>query len=144
MTEAPTRNNGAAEVKQWGWTQTAAVVPLARKVFCKWLTKVNANGYEEDAALCFSELLSNAIRIPSPDGLTNTRWLLYPDRLRVEVKDFSPEAPYMCPSDPETESGRGLILVHLLADKWGYDHCSFLDGEGGYLPGKVVWFELHR
>ncbi|MFF9278900.1 ATP-binding protein [Streptomyces griseosporeus] len=144
MTEAPTRNNDAAEVKQWGWTQTSAVVPLARKVFRKWLTKVNANSYEEDATLCFSELLSNAIRIPSPDGLTNTTWMLYPGRLRVEVRDYSPEAPYVCSSDPESESGRGLILVHLLADKWGYDHTTFLDGKGGYLPGKVVWFELHR
>lgn len=144
MTEAPARNNATPEVKAWGWTQTPSVVPLSRKVFRKWLARVNANHYEEDATLCFMELLTNAIRIPSPDKLTDTRWILYEDRLRVEVRDYSPDAPYLSPSDSESESGRGLILVHLLADKWGYDHCSFLDGNGGYLPGKTVWFELHK
>lgn len=144
MTEALSRNNGLAEVKQWGWTQSPAVVPLSRKVFRKWLAKVNASRFEEDATLCFAELLTNAIRIPSPDGLTETKWVLYPDKLRIEVRDYSTEAPYISPSNPDSESGRGLILVHLLADKWGYDHCRFLDGKGGYLPGKIVWFELHK
>ncbi|MFD0001984.1 ATP-binding protein [Streptomyces sp. NPDC127178] len=141
---APSRNNEASETKDWGWNQVPACVPLSRKVFRKWLTKVNADHYEEDATLCFMELLTNAIRIPSPSGLTDTRWLLFDDKLRVEVKDYSPRAPFVGPSNNEAESGRGLILVNLLADKWGYDHCSFLDGKGGYLPGKIVWFELHK
>jgi hypothetical protein len=145
-----TRNNESRgqeepqEVKAWGWTQVPAVVPLSRRVFRKWLTKVNATHYEEDATLCFMELLTNAIRIESPTGLTETRWLLYEDKLRVEVHDFSPNAPYLSYADEDSETGRGLILVHLLSEKWGYDHCSFLDGKGGYVPGKIVWFELHK
>lgn len=151
VTMAPTRNNGdqeqgePTEVKDWGWSQQPACVPLSRKVFRKWLARVNATHFEEDATLCFMELLTNAIRIPSPTGLTDTRWMLYEDKLRVEVKDWSPDAPYLSPQDDEAESGRGLILVHLLADKWGYDHSSFLHPKGkGYVPGKTVWFELHK
>ena len=150
VTMAPTRNNDdqeqgePVEVKDWGWSQQPACVPLSRKVFRKWLAKVNASHYEEDATLCFMELLTNAIRIESPTGLTHTRWMLFEDKLRVEVNDYSTQAPYLSWADDEAENGRGLILVHLLADKWGYDHTTFLGEHGeGWIPGKVVWFELH-
>ncbi|MFD8067910.1 ATP-binding protein [Streptomyces parvulus] len=145
VTMAPERNNEAAEVKEWGWTQHPGCVPLSRKVFRKWLAKVNADHYEEDATLCFMELLTNAIRIESPTGLTHTKWLLYEDKLRVEVHDYSTHAPFLVTQDENSESGRGLILVHLLADKWGYDHTRFLGEHGeGWIPGKIVWFELHK
>lgn len=151
VTMAPTRNNGdqeqgePQEAKVWGWAQQPGCVPLSRKVFRKWLARVNASHWEEDATLCFMELLTNAIRIPSPTGLTNTKWLLYEDKLRVEVSDYSPNAPYLSYVDEDSESGRGLILVHLLADKWGYEHTTFLGEHGeGWIPGKVVWFELHK
>ncbi|MFG2634947.1 ATP-binding protein [Streptomyces sp. NPDC048362] len=144
MTEAPSRNNEAPEVKVWGWSQVTGSVPLARHILSKWLARNDAKHYEESAVLCFSELLTNAIRIPSPDGLTNTTWTLYPKKLRVEVRDYSAEAPYLVKPDPDSESGRGLVLVHLLADDWGYETTTFLDGKGGLVPGKRVWFELHK
>ncbi|MFF7496304.1 ATP-binding protein [Streptomyces rubiginosohelvolus] len=145
MNGTESRNNETPEIKAWGWTQVPAVVPLSRRVFRKWLAKHNANHYEEDATLCFMELLTNAIRIESPTGLTETRWMLYEDKLKVEVHDFSPTAPYLSYADEDSERGRGLILVHLLADKWGYDHTTFLHPHGkGYVPGKIVWFELHK
>ncbi|MEU3599872.1 ATP-binding protein [Streptomyces sp. NPDC006798] len=149
VTMVPTGNNAASAsdgpvvTKEWSWVQTAAVVPLSRKVFRKWLAKLEASHYEEDATLCFMELLTNAIRIDSPDGMTETKWILTDNKLRVEVKDFSENAPWRQNPDSESESGRGLILVHLLADKWGYDHCAFMD-ERGVTPGKWVWFELHK
>ncbi|MFF0808839.1 ATP-binding protein [Streptomyces albogriseolus] len=131
-------------IQMWGWSQQPGCIPLSRKLLRKWLAKVNADHYEENAVLCFTEVLTNAIRIPSPSGLTDTKWILCPDRLRIEVRDYSTEAPYVSPTDLDAESGRGLLLVHLLADKWGYDHCRFLDGKGGYVPGKTVWFELYQ
>ncbi|MEU9230409.1 ATP-binding protein [Streptomyces massasporeus] len=146
-----TRNNGdqeqgePQEVKDWGWSQQPGCVPLSRKVLLKWLERHGASRYSNDAALCFDELLANAIRIPSPTGLTDTRWILYEDKLRVEVRDWSPDAPFLSTPDEDSESGRGLILVHLIADKWGYEHSSFLHPKGeGYVPGKIVWFELHK
>ncbi|TKT03426.1 ATP-binding protein [Streptomyces lasalocidi] len=134
-----------AEVKCWGWSQQPGCVPLSRKILLKWLASHDASNYGEDAALCFDELLANAIRIPSPTGLTETKWLLYEDRLRVEVNDWSPSAPFISRPKADSESGRGLILVHLLADAWGYVHTTFLHPEGeGFMPGKTVWFELYK
>ncbi|MEU3552728.1 ATP-binding protein [Streptomyces fragilis] len=129
--------------KEWGWHQTPASVKLARRILRKWLASHQVKFFEDEALLCFSELLTNAIRIPSPDGWTDTVWSLYPDRLRIQVKDYSPDAPKVCYPDDECESGRGLSLVHLVSDDWGYETCTFLDGKGGYLPGKYVWFELN-
>ncbi|MFI9490500.1 ATP-binding protein [Streptomyces halstedii] len=132
------------EVKTWSWTQNPGSIPLSRVMFRKWLASIEATRFEEDATLCFSELLTNAIRIPSPDALTQTVWLLYDDRLKVEVWDYSTEAPYVAVRDPECESGKGLLLVHLLADRWGYDHTTLFDGNSGTAPGKRVWFELNN
>ncbi|MFD8618280.1 ATP-binding protein [Streptomyces sp. NPDC059513] len=145
MTETTVQDEeGPVICKEWGWTQVPGSVPLSRKVFRKWLSKLGASHFEEDATLCFMELLTNALRIPSPNGETETRWILSEDKLRVEVKDWSDVAPWPRNPGPDSENGRGLILVHLLADKWGYDHCTFFDGKGTFVPGKYVWFELHK
>lgn len=145
MTMAPERDSEALEVKYWRWSQQPGSVPLARKIFRKWLSRVSADHYEEEANLCFSELLTNAIRIESPTGLTLTKWMLFDDKLRVEVRDYSTTAPYISYVDEDSERGRGLILVHILADKWGYEHAHFLgENREGYIPGKTVWFELHK
>ncbi|MGW3929973.1 ATP-binding protein [Streptomyces microflavus] len=145
MTTTEAENGeGPVVCKEWGWTQVAACVPLSRKVFRKWLSKLDASHFEEDATLCFMELFTNAIRIPSPDALTETRWILSEEKLRIEVKDYSSDAPWASDPGPDSEHGRGLILVHLLADKWGYDHCTFFDGKDSFIPGKWVWFELYK
>ncbi len=56
------------------------------------------------------------------------------DVLLVEVSDASPLLPELADMPGwESESGRGLLLVEALADRWGSD----------LLPsGKRVWFEL--
>jgi len=95
----------------------------------------------EDAVLLTSELVGNAIchsdsgRLP---GGTVTVSLSEPADgvLRVEVGDAgSPgsEPRARLDVDQDSEGGRGLYLVELLADKWG----SHLRG-----GGRVVWFEI--
>lgn len=66
------------------------------------------------------------------------RLLLYvvADTLRIEVTDTRDDelpAPPRLPS-PEAESGRGLLLVDALADRWGVTP--------GPPPRKTVWAEL--
>lgn len=131
-------------VKEWRWAATEGCAPLSRKVFRKWLFKVGASHLEEDATLLFSELFSNALRYPPPDRLIPTRWLVLPDGIRVEVDDASSQDPVVSSPEEEAESGRGLILVHLLAARWGVMHRRFNDGKGNYLSGKTVWFELRK
>jgi serine/threonine-protein kinase RsbW len=57
------------------------------------------------------------------------------DCVRIEVHDADPTLPTMRAPTPETVTGRGLVLVDALTDRWG---CA-PDG-----AGKVVWFELDR
>ncbi|MEU0738248.1 ATP-binding protein [Streptomyces sp. NPDC006134] len=83
-----------------------------------------------------AELSANAAahgRVPGRDF----RLMLYVvgDTLRVEVTDTQgerlprPQAP-----SPDDETGRGLLLVEALADRWGVSEGRF--------PRKTVWAEL--
>ncbi|MEV5408943.1 ATP-binding protein [Thermopolyspora sp. NPDC052614] len=95
----------------------------------------------EDAVLLVSELVGNAVRHSDsgrlPDGTVRVT-LSAPraDLVRVEVCDDGSAADDLRPrlnADQDSEGGRGLRLVDLLADKWGshvQDH------------GRVVWFEM--
>ncbi|MEW1774147.1 ATP-binding protein [Streptomyces sp. NPDC086777] len=57
------------------------------------------------------------------------------DTLRIEVTDTRGDRlPHAQPLAPEAESGRGLVLVGALADKWGV--------APGLSPRKTVWAEI--
>ncbi|MFI1162623.1 ATP-binding protein [Streptomyces sp. NPDC020801] len=56
--------------------------------------------------------------------------------LRIEVTDTRGDRrPRLEEPDADAESGRGLLLVDALADRWGIDEGRF--------PRKTVWAELH-
>ena len=55
--------------------------------------------------------------------------------VRVEVHDADGTLPTLRRPSPETVTGRGLMLVDALTDRWG---CAPDVG------GKVVWFEMDR
>ncbi|MFF3815828.1 ATP-binding protein [Streptomyces bluensis] len=55
--------------------------------------------------------------------------------LRIEVTDTRGDRlPYAREAAPDGESGRGLLLVDALADRWGVTH--------GPAPCKTVWAEV--
>ncbi|WP_413753231.1 SpoIIE family protein phosphatase [Streptomyces sp. R-74717] len=56
-------------------------------------------------------------------------------RLRVEVADGSDELPHKRRPGEMASSGRGLLLMEMLADAWG------VDPQGA---GKSIWFELYE
>ncbi|MBB1261172.1 ATP-binding protein [Streptomyces alkaliterrae] len=76
------------------------------------------------AALVVAELAANAVthgRVPGRDF--EVRLTLHPDLLRIEVSDARgdrrPPTPSTLPEpDPLAASGRGLLLVQALADRW--------------------------
>ncbi|WP_268873606.1 SpoIIE family protein phosphatase [Streptacidiphilus neutrinimicus] len=83
--------------------------------------------------LLVSELVTNAVRYASaPIGL---RLALREETLLVEVADPLPDPPREREAAGTDEGGRGLQLVHRLANRWG----TRAEGEG-----KVVWFEQIR
>lgn len=92
----------------------------------------------ETAVLLLSELITNAYRHAhvSPGREIRAHCSLDDDgRLYVSVTDASDTMPRFRNPSPEDESGRGLILVTLLADEWGTRPRP-----NGI--GKTIWFAL--
>ncbi|MFF4901074.1 ATP-binding protein [Streptomyces sp. NPDC001068] len=90
----------------------------------------------EPATQIVAELAANAAthgRVPGRDfGLT---LYVVGDTLRIEVTDTRGDLPPRPrPLIPDAESGRGLVLVEALADKWGV--------APGLPPRKTVWAEI--
>lgn len=99
-----------------------------------------------DAELIVSEFATNAVlhsgsRVPG--GVFEVRLELGGSSLRIEVVDDGDPAavplaqggesfaPGADPAFPYGESGRGLLIVDALADKWGHDSTA---------EGRVLWW----
>jgi anti-sigma regulatory factor (Ser/Thr protein kinase) len=106
-----------------------------------------------DAVLLTSELATNAVQHSATGrgGAFVVAISHAPGRVRVTVTDGgSATRPIVAPEPEELAvSGRGLLLVDVLADRWGY--ASELDHPAaGHCPGAsvstepsgAVWFEL--
>lgn len=95
----------------------------------------------EDAQLLVSELFTNAVRHTASEKVSCELWLVGL-RLCLEVTDQGggpdPLEPRPGTADADGESGRGLLLVSVLADDWGIRRN--LDGGPG--SGHSVWAEL--
>ena len=82
------------------------------------------------AVLCTSELATNALlHGDGPISLV----LDLTDRARVAVGDRNERPPVRISAEPDDDIGRGLMLVTLFADDWGYERAD---------DGKTVWFEI--
>jgi anti-sigma regulatory factor (Ser/Thr protein kinase) len=88
--------------------------------------------------LLVSELVTNVVRhTPGAHSIaaSDMRVRMYPDRVRVEVRDDGPGfAPAARADGDDPGSGWGLFLVDELADEWGIDSGV----------QNCVWFELTR
>lgn len=83
-----------------------------------------------------AELAANAVLHGRVTG-RDFRLMLtaYDDRLRIEVTDARAERlPALTEQPADSESGRGLLLVRALADRWGVTP--------GPVPCKTVWAEI--
>ncbi|WP_328398638.1 SpoIIE family protein phosphatase [Streptomyces sp. NBC_00390] len=89
------------------------------------------------AVLMVSEMLTNvlvhtdgnALLVAEVTSSDHTR------RLRVEVADASDDLPHRRRPGEMASSGRGLLLMEMLADAWGVDPRG---------EGKSIWFELYE
>ncbi|MFB7786894.1 ATP-binding protein [Streptomyces vinaceus] len=91
-----------------------------------------ATGELHGAETVAGELLANAV-LHGGAGTASITARLRGDRLRFEVRDQSPAVPRECAVHPDSEHGRGLILIAALADEHGVEQ----DGSG-----KSCWAEL--
>jgi anti-sigma regulatory factor (Ser/Thr protein kinase) len=97
---------------------------------------LEAFSFADDAILLVSELASNAVTHTESGRGGKFTVTVYRAGAwaRVEVRDEgSATSPVVGTCDEADESGYGLGLVELLADRWGH---------GGSARGRVVWFEL--
>ncbi|MEU9367232.1 ATP-binding protein [Streptomyces avermitilis] len=93
-------------------------VRQARRITRAFLGLWNVNGeLAENIVLAVSELVTNAFEHGTGDVGLRIRYL--DDELRIEVTDDNPTPAELRPSGAEDVSGRGLILVAVLAQKWG-------------------------
>ncbi|MFI1963730.1 ATP-binding protein [Streptomyces pathocidini] len=86
----------------------------------------------EHVVLLVSELVGNAVRHTGARTF-GLRMLRGRGRVRIEVRDPSRGLPCLLPVQELDESGRGLMLVDKLSDRWGVDLLPY---------GKTTWFEM--
>ncbi|MEU5956225.1 ATP-binding protein [Streptomyces sp. NPDC047525] len=110
-------------------------VPAARAFTRAALLGWGIRERADDITLCVSELATNALLHGVPPGRGFRLHLRREgDVLRVEVHDSGDGWPRLGISgEGDAESGRGLLLVAALADKWGVVERD---------PGKAVWCEF--
>jgi serine phosphatase RsbU (regulator of sigma subunit)/anti-sigma regulatory factor (Ser/Thr protein kinase) len=91
----------------------------------------------DSAVLLVSEMLTNVLVHTDADALLLAEVRGEPGsrRMRVQVTDTSDALPHKRRPGELASSGRGLVLIELLADAWGVDP----QGEG-----KSIWFELYE
>ncbi|MEV0642802.1 SpoIIE family protein phosphatase [Streptomyces sp. NPDC050619] len=88
----------------------------------------------DEIELVADELITNALVHTEGSAIVTLRVLAGSERrLRVEVEDSSSALPRRREAGESGVSGRGLLLVDLLADVWG------VEARGG---GKCVWCEF--
>lgn len=115
-------------------------VPCARLHTRQLLWEWGFKEVIDDAELLVSELVTNALSATATmrQALPIRLWLLSNNvRVVVSAWDGNPHPPVRVNVGNDAESGRGLVLVEALSDRWGwYAHKS--------LGGKIVWCELPR
>ncbi|WP_133910973.1 ATP-binding SpoIIE family protein phosphatase [Streptomyces sp. NBC_00582] len=91
----------------------------------------------DSAVLLLSETLTNVLVHTDADALLVAEVTGTPGerRIRVEVTDAGDDLPHRRRPGELASSGRGLVLIELLADTWGVAPRG---------EGKTIWFELYE
>jgi anti-sigma regulatory factor (Ser/Thr protein kinase) len=104
---------------------------LARAFVRENLATDTADATIDAAALCVSELVTNALDHASPPF--ELRIACHDGRVRIEVSDASDARPVQRPVEPMALRGRGLHFIDQSASCWGVVPREH---------GKTVWAEI--
>lgn len=91
----------------------------------------------DSAVLLVSEMITNVLVHTDADALLVAEMTggAGSRRIRIQVSDGSDDLPHKRHPGELASSGRGLMLMELLADAWGVDPRG---------EGKSIWFELYE
>ncbi|MEU7043692.1 SpoIIE family protein phosphatase [Streptomyces varsoviensis] len=91
----------------------------------------------DSAVLMVSEMVTNVLVHTDGDALlvAEITGEQHRRRIHVEVSDASDDMPHLRQPGEMASSGRGLVLMELLAETWGVDPRG---------EGKSIWFELYE
>jgi anti-sigma regulatory factor (Ser/Thr protein kinase) len=112
-------------------------VAVARQQLRELLHDWRSADQVDSAVLLLSETRTNVLVHTDADALLLAEVRGGPGtrRIRVEVTDTSDDLPHKRRPGELASSGRGLVLMDLLADAWGVDPRG---------EGKSTWFELYE
>ncbi|MEU6373711.1 SpoIIE family protein phosphatase [Streptomyces sp. NPDC046909] len=112
-------------------------VAVAREQLRELLHDWTSPDQIDSAVLLLSETLTNVLVHTDADALllAEVHGPHTARRIRVEVTDTSDDLPHKRRPGELASSGRGLMLIELLADAWGVDPRG---------EGKSIWFELYE
>jgi anti-sigma regulatory factor (Ser/Thr protein kinase) len=120
-------------------------VPIARRHVRNILQKWQIRALADTVELLVSEIVTNAVSASASvtgqqdepgqqAGMLPVRLWLASDRhvVTIRVWDADHHRPRAQDAEPDTETGRGLLLVEALSAQWG---CHVVEGQNG----KIVW-----
>ncbi|WP_344046099.1 SpoIIE family protein phosphatase [Streptomyces thermoalcalitolerans] len=112
-------------------------VAVARRQLREVLHDWASEDQVDSAVLLLSEMLTNVLVHTDADALllAEVQGEKGERRLRVEVTDAGDDLPHKRRPGEMASSGRGLVLIEMLADSWGVVPRG---------QGKSTWFELHE
>ncbi|MFJ8348405.1 SpoIIE family protein phosphatase [Streptomyces sp. NPDC094153] len=112
-------------------------VSVARRQLRELLHDWPDEEHVDSAVLLLSETLANVLLHTDVDALVlaEVSGEKGERRLRVEVTDAGDDLPHKRRPGELASSGRGLVLIELLADAWGVVPRG---------KGKSIWFELYE
>jgi len=136
------------KVVSWVLLCAPSSVPRARRLvratLARWDVPTDDPASEvwEDLELVVGELTGNASRFCQ--GRFRMTLQAHRDHIRLEVVDdgAGTEALHLtstAPPPPDAESGRGLVIVSALAERWGAERTTTSVAGGS---GTKVWAEL--
>ncbi|MFE2136069.1 SpoIIE family protein phosphatase [Streptomyces sp. NPDC059466] len=129
----PTTRRTALTVAQSAPEQIADARQQVRELLHNW----GSEDQRDSAVLLVSEILTNVLVHTDDDALLVAEVTGEPGerRIRVEVTDASDDLPHRRRPGELASSGRGLVLVGVLAEAWGVDPRG---------EGKTTWFEFYE
>ncbi|MER6344924.1 SpoIIE family protein phosphatase [Streptomyces sp. NPDC001595] len=112
-------------------------IAVARQQLRELLHDWASDDQVDSAVLLLSEMLTNVLVHTDTDALlvAEITGEGRDRRMRVEVTDASDDLPHKRRPGELASSGRGLMLIELLAHAWGVDPRG---------EGKSTWFELYE